>query len=96
MKIRYREDGTIEAIGTEIDGREIDESTLPSDFTSTFSLGKYTASEDGNGDLVITEDPNFVMPERQEYTLAEVQDMSVEELLELQIKLQTIIDAKQV
>lgn len=92
MKIRYDENGKILAIGTEIDAPEIAEELLPADFMSTFGHGKYKVQDNG-GSLEIVEVPGFVMPEKAEWTLEEVQNMSLEQLTELQVRLQTLIDS---
>lgn len=92
-KIKYTDDGTIQGIGTEVDGQEIDEAAIPEDFLQTFGLGKYRAQEK-NGKATIVEVPGFVMPEKSMYTIDEIQKMSKEQLLELQAKLQNVIDQK--
>lgn len=93
-KIKYTNDGTIQAIGIEVDGHEIDETTLPEDFMQTFGMGKYKAQQEKNGKATIVEVPGFVMPEKSMYTIDEIQKMSKEQLLELQAKLQNVIDQK--
>ncbi len=93
-KIKYAADGTILAIGTEVDGQEIDETTLPEDFMDTFAFGKYKVRENEDETISVIAVPGFVMPEKSVYPLDEIQIMSKDQLLELQTKLQGIIDTK--
>ena len=92
-KIKYAADGTILAIGTEVDGQKIDETTLPNDFMQTFALGKYKAQENEDKTTSVVPVPGWVMPEQTVYTVDEIEKMNKKQLLELQAKLQTIIDA---
>ena len=93
-KIKYAADGTILAIGTEVDGQEIDETTLPpDDFIQTFALGKYKAQENEDKTISVVPVPGWVMPEQTVYAVDEIEKMNKKQLLELQAKLQTIIDA---
>lgn len=93
-KINYDSDGKILAIGEGVIGKEIDTTILPEDFFNTFALGKYKAQEDADGSVTITEVPGFIMPEKDVYTVAEIQNMNKDELLDLQLKLQAIIEQK--
>lgn len=93
-KIKFAKDGTILAIGTEVDGQEIDETTLPDDFGHTFSLGKYKATENGDKTISVVPVQGFVMPEPTMYRVDEIAQMNVEQLLVLQTKLQGVIDQK--
>ena len=92
MKIRHDTEGKIESVGAEIDGDEIDEKTLADDFMNTFSLGKYRAQKNADKTISVNLVPGFVMPEKSVYTVAEIEKMSKEQLLELQAKLQEFID----
>lgn len=92
-KIKYAADGTILAIGTEVDGQKIDETTLPNDFMQTFALGKYKAQENEDKTISVVPVPGWVMPEQTVYAVDEIEKMNKKQLLELQAKLQTIIDA---
>ena len=94
LKIKYDEDGTIQVIGvsTAVDGQEIDETTLPDDFMQTFSLGKYKARENEDNTISVVPVPGWIMPEQTIYIMDEIEKMSKKQLLQLQAKLQAVID----
>lgn len=94
MKIRHDINGKILAVGDELPDSTSCQGELPADFFNTFGLGKYKAQAGEDGIVSIVEDTTFVMPEKAEYTVIEIQAMTKEQLLELRDKLQVIIGSK--
>ncbi len=79
MKIRFDQEGEIEAYGTEVEGTTFT-GVLPEDFTRYSSLGKYKVKTDKNGEVSIVTNSSFVPPDDTEKLVQEARSLNPEQL----------------